>query len=253
MPSALTTALPFLLLVLLRALLVFSMTVRPSPFRWMFFVPIAGIAYYIIFHNTKIGPAGYYISCTAAADVFSASDYLLLTDVQRELFLVGQQTPISESSFASRLKWALKLFISNRGVGWTHEFKSVIRPHPPPMSKTTFVASRLLWMAYYVLLFDITEIHTDNNPFFTGEQSMAAGGWLWRFANTVASGVRATCQISQPYCFFSIVSVILGLSRPQDWPPLFGFWRDAYTLRRFWGYDLSPINPRLLIVLSFAC
>ncbi|EAU36847.1 predicted protein [Aspergillus terreus NIH2624] len=33
----------------------------------------------------------------------------------------------------------------------------------------------------------------------------------------------------------SIASIIIGLSTPVDWPPLFNSTLDAWTLRRFWG------------------
>jgi len=39
----------------------------------------------------------YPIACTAASEVVIASDYILLTNVQRELFVVGQKKPISDS------------------------------------------------------------------------------------------------------------------------------------------------------------
>lgn len=38
-----------------------------------------------------------------------------------------------------------------------------------------------------------------------------------------------------PYNIASIATVPFGASEPQNWPPLFGSFREAYTLRRFWG------------------
>lgn len=38
-----------------------------------------------------------------------------------------------------------------------------------------------------------------------------------------------------PYNIASIAMVLFGYSEPQNWPPLFGSFLDAYTLRRFWG------------------
>lgn len=37
------------------------------------------------------------------------------------------------------------------------------------------------------------------------------------------------------YNIASITMVLFGGSEPQNWPPLFGSFRDAYSLRRFWG------------------
>lgn len=41
--------------------------------------------------------------------------------------------------------------------------------------------------------------------------------------------------INIPYETVSLISVALGLSKPSVWPVTFGRWRDAYTIRRFWG------------------
>ena len=37
------------------------------------------------------------------------------------------------------------------------------------------------------------------------------------------------------YVSTSLVAVALHTSRPEDWPDLFGSWKDAYTVRRLWG------------------
>lgn len=36
-------------------------------------------------------------------------------------------------------------------------------------------------------------------------------------------------------CLIQFASVVLGDRRPQDWPPLFGNLKEAFSLRRFWG------------------
>ena len=33
-----------------------------------------------------------------------------------------------------------------------------------------------------------------------------------------------------------MVTVATNNSEPQAWPHPFGHWKDAYTIRRFWGY-----------------
>jgi hypothetical protein len=37
------------------------------------------------------------------------------------------------------------------------------------------------------------------------------------------------------YNIASVTAVFSGRSEPRNWPPLFGSFREAYTLRRFWG------------------
>jgi hypothetical protein len=39
-----------------------------------------------------------------------------------------------------------------------------------------------------------------------------------------------------PYRLVSSVTVLAGIYTPADWPPLFGRWDDAFTVRRFWSH-----------------
>ena len=98
-------------------------------------------------------------------NIFSASHYLLLTDVQRELRLVGQRESITSSSFWARVKWGLHLLSSGRGVGWTHEPRSVLPPHPT-LSRVHFVVSRLAWLIAYLFINDVAIILTKHNPLY---------------------------------------------------------------------------------------
>ncbi|OBT76848.1 hypothetical protein VF21_04730 [Pseudogymnoascus sp. 05NY08] len=43
------------------------------------------------------------------------------------------------------------------------------------------------------------------------------------------------------YNIASVTAVFFGGSGPRNWPPLFGSFREAYTLRRFWGISWHQI------------
>jgi len=47
------------------------------------------------------------------------------------------------------------------------------------------------------------------------------------------------------YTVLSIVYVALGFCEAKDFPPLFGRWRDAYTVRRFWGRSWHQLMRRV--------
>jgi hypothetical protein len=74
------------------------MVPRLSPFRSLLIFPIVGIGFYLAHTPLTNYPINdYLIGTITSGNLFSASDYLLVTDVQRELQLFGQRNPISSA------------------------------------------------------------------------------------------------------------------------------------------------------------
>lgn len=173
--------------------------------------------------------------CVSMLYIFVASDFILLTDVQRELRRVGQQEPISNSGFLARFKWGLKLFFGPRGVGWTHEPRLILSTHSQS-TRLQFLLSQLCWLGGCVLIHDVSSILMRADPFLAkypppfAEQPMR-----WRFWGVALFTISSTINVSIIHIATSIVIVGTGLSQPDMWPPFFGKWTDAYTVRRFWG------------------
>lgn len=147
---------PRCLSTLVLALFLTSLVAKPSRLRWAIWPLIASLIYVVFSEsptNDKGGDAS--IRSTFMPYLFMSSDYILLTDVQNELRLSGQQEPISNASFGARLHWALRLFFSPRGVGWVHgPFKGVLPSHPH-LTRGRFVFSQFLWLAVYLVLIDV--------------------------------------------------------------------------------------------------
>ena len=207
-----------------------ALVVRPSPYRWIFFPIIAALdlCYYAFTANQ-----GRRVS--ALLNIAIASDYILLTDVQRELRRVGQREPISNASFWSRLKWGLQLFVGFRGVGWTHEPTGVLPPHPK-LTRAQFIASRLGWLAAYILLNDMCSILIRANPYFARDApSLSEQPLAWRFGNAFLYAVLAALMVVIPHTCYALFAVGSGLSQPHSWPHIMGRWDEAYTIRQFWG------------------
>jgi hypothetical protein len=174
-----------------------------------------------------------------SATILMASDFILLTNVQQELRMVDQQEPISDFGISARLVWGLKLLASGRGAGWTHEPTSVLPPHPT-LTRLQFMASRLGWLVAYVLIYDVVTI-LSLKDFLPSDERMESDWQLWA-APIFAISVTITMTFLHLVC--SMICVGSGLSKPVVWPHLFGNWSDAYTLRRFWGYEkLHLCNP----------
>ena len=220
-----------------QCLLIAGLVVRPSPYRWMLWPLIASINCYCFFRcpPSETPTSDGLRLCALALYVFVASDYILLTDVQRELRLVDEDELISDSRLWLRVKWGLRLFFNPRGVGWAHRSRSV----PPPrrdLTRLAFVFSQLGWLAAYILIADAASIMMRADPFFVKNAlPFAQQPLLWRCWGVVLFAISSTTGVSIVHTVFSVIFVATGLSNPHMWPPLFGNWLDAYTVRRFWA------------------
>jgi len=212
--------------------------VKPSPHRWMFFPPIAISATFLLFcFNVE----------AVTVLLLSASDYLLLTDVQRELRLIGQPKPISDAPLSDRLIWAFKLVTGPRGIGWAHEPTAALPPRPTNLTRGQFIVSRVKWLVFYALLFDVGQMLVRHNPSFQDTAPPMAGqGLFWRSYTMFTFVITST-----PFLVIglnlipSLVFVTAGFSEPSEWPHLFGSVFEAYTIHNFWRSVNSMSGPIL--------
>lgn len=223
-----------------------ALATKSRNLRRVFFIPIALILWYLLFHTT-IGYLNedWLMGHTLMTELFTASDYLVLTDAHRELRLTGQKESISDASFGDRMKWAQKLTLSPRGVGWTHEPRSAVRP-PPPYTRREFAMRQIGWSVYYCALFKAIGYLNHLNPSFAmGSPGLDADGWAWRFvcvmSFTLALYACGNVQITPITGIF----VALGSWEPSECPPMFGSFGEAYTLRKFWGCVRSELYSTL--------
>jgi hypothetical protein len=139
------------------------------------------------------------------------------------------------------LKWGFRLFLSLRGVTWTHEPKAFRPPAAQGTARTSFLLQQLGEVAYCFLLWDLATIYNRQSPGYNSASgvTLASRHYLWRVADLAGFATSAYAQMCIFHGIQSIISVTIGFSEPQDWVKSFGFWGDAYTLRRFWGYVIS--------------
>lgn len=221
-----------------QCLLLVGLVAKPSSYRWMLWPLIACLNCYCYFYNPPnlvIPTDDGLRQCISMLYTFVASDFILLTDPQRELRQVAQREPIYNSGFWARSKWALKLFFGVRGVGWTHEppFIRATRTHP---TRLRFLMSQFCRLAGCVLVHDVASILMRANPFFVkNARPCAEQPILWRCWGVVLFAVSSTINVSIIHITASIVMVGSGLSQPDVWPPIFGKLANAYSVRRFWG------------------
>ena len=112
-------------------------------------------------------------------------------------------------------------------------------PPYPTCTRLSFVVLRGLKLAWYLFLVDIWHVWMDFNPRFrltygAAREAYASRPWLLVF-NCFWFIAGAHCIGIVLYESVALMAVALGMSEPRVWPVAFGKWRDAYTVRRFWG------------------
>ena len=222
------------LLTLIYVIQIAGIATKPSPHRWMFFPPVAVIATFLLF-RFNVEPVTILL--------LIASDFLLLTDVQRELRLIGQLKSISDAPLSERLIWAVKLTTGLRGVGWAHEPTAALPPRPTSLTRGQFVVSRVKRLVLYALLVDVGQMLVRHNrSFFKTAPPMAEQGLL-RCSYAMVTFVIGPASIVTigGNLIPSLVLVTAGLSEPSEWPHLFGSWSDAYTIHNFWRL-VNPVS-----------
>ena len=89
------------------------------------------------------------------------------------------------------------------------------------------------------LILEINDAYIWYNPLFSrvgdSTASVSSQGYPWVLFNVLAGGVKAYTMLHLLQSLSAVILVGLGLSDPKYWPKLFGNWKDAYTVRRFWG------------------
>ncbi|KAG6918897.1 hypothetical protein DXG01_010552, partial [Tephrocybe rancida] len=151
---------------------------------------------------------------------------------------VGDDEP-RKRSFGRRFYWAGCVLLSPRGFGWNYQVSNV--PAAPSLNRGRFVISRIFRVIALFLIIDAgqTFIHTRAMFLVSDEElqyaSITSHGLLFRFLSILAWMSGGYAGIRVHYDLASTLSVLLGLSKPADWPEPFGSWKEAYTVRNFWG------------------
>ncbi|EKM52834.1 uncharacterized protein PHACADRAFT_176840 [Phanerochaete carnosa HHB-10118-sp] len=138
-------------------------------------------------------------------------------------------------------------FWKRTGIGWNYQI-----PHLPPRPTHTrpqFVVSRTFRVVWYIFIADIAQTYIGTNPLFSlsGDtaRSMRSQGPLLMLPNVTAYMAISYCTLNIYYDATAIFAVAFGFSRAKDWPVVFGRWREAYTVRRFWRYFASAIGKAI--------
>ncbi|KAF9011676.1 hypothetical protein BDZ89DRAFT_1077549, partial [Hymenopellis radicata] len=204
---------------------------------WLFFIGALMSSAYLLTTSTGSIAADYPMAFGVAWFVLMASDFTLLSHPHHEL-QVGppEEDAIENAPLSARVQWVLRLFSSPRGVGWSHAPK-LFRPTPAPgTSRASFVLGRVASMFRCMLTVDVSSLYLRHySTLVHGGLSFDERPWYWTMVDLYVWALSVVSNAVLLHSILSLVSVALHLSRPEDWTHLFGYWSDAYTIRRFWG------------------
>lgn len=229
---------PYVSFALAQAFYSLGLVAKPSPYRWLFMLPVAFFTFTFFQHTLHFHSAlEYTFACAALAQPFIASSYILINDVQRTMTVRDQTVPAHSLPLIERIKWAMKLSANTRGTGWSHETKHALLPPPPPSTtRINFVLQQIGALMLDLVLYDIIDTYVSSIPNFAIDgPSFAEGGMIRRITNVLVFGLAGSTSIRICHRICRILCLCVGITEPQDCPPVFGDLRDAHTLRGFWG------------------
>ncbi|KAJ7624387.1 hypothetical protein FB45DRAFT_923289 [Roridomyces roridus] len=175
---------PYGYLAAFYTILLAAVVSRPSPRRRLFFLPLLAMTWQLLSDSQ----AGYLSGALWFCSLLTASDYILVTDVQRELRLTGEHTAqnIENAPLIVRLNWAVNLLCSSRGIGWAHGPR-VRSPRATVTSRWKFIAKQIVRFIASQLLFDAVNLHTRWNPALVDHMGLVHAGLAWRVVGTAGT------------------------------------------------------------------
>ncbi|KAI6122675.1 hypothetical protein EDD16DRAFT_1570541 [Pisolithus croceorrhizus] len=151
-----------------------------------------------------------------------------------------------------RFFWLLKMIYSPRGIGWSFKAEnSVVPVDPRHRTRASFIASRLRWLLSHYLLFDAATLYMRCNPALLSGASVTSQGYIIQCLNVAAAFCHSYAILTCIHCVLAVLAVSVNFDEPQAWPQPFGHWKNAYTIRKFWGkvwhqffrHDLTLFGP----------
>ncbi|KAK8044777.1 hypothetical protein PG993_004801 [Apiospora rasikravindrae] len=142
-----------------------------------------------------------------------------------------------------KLSWAILLTVNQRGVRWNYQVKNV---HPVRVkARAGFLALQAWNFAKCVLISDLL-FSLSRRLFFTAPDGLVGAvnsheltlkhpDWRWSFSRALVFGALPYFMLTMQYSVLAFTGVATGLTRPEDWPPIFGPISKVTTVRSFWG------------------
>ena len=170
-------------------------------------------------------------------------------DIHREMG--DTKSTSSKPGLAERVIFATGMLWRFRGIGTSYQIKNVPEfPNGIVPSRGAFLLRQCAFIGFQYLFMDLMMSQPQSPDM--AENWAQGKEWLWipglnphpvtssdlnhRMVATVMGWYvigRMMCDIW--YRVFAVIFVGLGITEPKQWPPMFGVYKDCYTLRGFFG------------------
>jgi hypothetical protein len=163
--------------------------------------------------------------------LLSGSELLLVSRVKRS------DLPRSRSGSLS----AIGLLWNVRRIDTKWQVKNVPLGKGGKSSRTTFLLRRIaLALCAYILIDIAVSLPPPNPSLVMADKALlfslpSLDDFIFRSITTITYWVSSAIINFLMNSFGVIFAVFFHLSNPEDCPPLYGSFMDAFTIRRFWG------------------
>ncbi|KAG6327703.1 hypothetical protein ID866_11386, partial [Astraeus odoratus] len=201
---------------------------------------------------TGNGLLDYFLGASLGTCILESIRFLLLTRPLQEFRHESDKVPAYQLPFVQRYLWVTS--ISPRGFGWSFgAAPPIVSTGPRHLTRTSFVFSRSYRIFLHYFLFHAILWYTSFNPVFTSSASLGSQGYVLRCLNVIAIPCLLYASFTCVYYGIALAAVGTNIHQPSLWPDPFGSWKDAYTIRRFWGrtwhqfsrHNLTIFGPHL--------
>ncbi|KGO67470.1 hypothetical protein PITC_009210 [Penicillium italicum] len=139
-----------------------------------------------------------------------------------------------------RLFWALELFSVTRGIGWNWRVGGIPRS-PAPTTRFQFAASQLIrWIAMYA---GLHLVNVSCQSVLSNQNAIPSLAEHVQIYALIVGGCAITIYSHFAILILPLSALCVGLQigphswqDAASWPPNFASIREAYSIRRFWGY-----------------
>ncbi|KAJ3503305.1 hypothetical protein NMY22_g18295 [Coprinellus aureogranulatus] len=213
----------------------------------LLFAPICLSTYFFIFlTQTSDRVMDYSLGLWLATNLFVMSEFLLLSRTPPM-----RQRQLQELTLAKRWKSGFDLFVAARGPGIDGQGSPHQDSHLKPSQKAVTsrfrgVLKQLGTLAQCLAHYTIGDVAMQCNPSFeTKGPAFYAQPW-WLQPTVLGHTLTSWATINGSYCIAAIISITLGLSGPDEWPPMFGSLMDACTVHDSWRKVWHQMMRRFL-------
>ncbi|KAI1451698.1 hypothetical protein F4805DRAFT_450557 [Annulohypoxylon moriforme] len=147
-------------------------------------------------------------------------------------------------TYVQKLKWAVRLASTPRGIGWDWQVKNV-PPHPDAdLPRLQFVWRQVVEVAWRTALKAAAVYVIGFCKAVQPSMTSPAAGWILDTTVAWCGAVWSWNTLGVSNAAGAAITVMLGICEPWEWPPVFGKLGDAWSVRQVWSTSYHQIMRR---------